>query len=73
MTLNNLLYDIRHTVKGNKITLDISDFEEIQARYVNAMIDAAINESEEHYKRTGIEHDARKVLADLRKQYVRKI
>jgi len=73
MTIKNLLQDIPYAISGHEIRFDIDDFEEVKARYFNAVIDSAIRESEEDYARTGIEHDGRKVLADLRAKYVRKI
>jgi len=70
MPLKKLLVDIPFTVEGNKAMFDITDLEELQCRYIDAQIDAAIRESEEHYTRTGIKHDGKKLLAELREKFV---
>jgi low affinity Fe/Cu permease len=71
MPLKKLFADISYTVADNKATFNIDDIEELQSRYIDAQVDAAIRESEEHYAKTGIKHDARKLHKELREQYAK--
>ena len=66
MPLKKLFFDIPFTVNGDKATFDVTDLEELQARYIDAQIRLLVRESEEHYTRTGIKHDGKKLLAALR-------
>jgi hypothetical protein len=62
---------IHYTINDNKVIFDVGDIEELQLRYIDAQICTAIRESEEHFAKTGIKHDGKKLLAELRTKYAR--